>query len=164
MNFNRILLRSYHEKDIIEVLEWRNDISTRMWLRSRETISPIEHREWSLKRINNVKKFGPLFVFEIDTVLLGMTRLDLLNHSSYEVSILVNPTFRGIGVGKKLLELTCIQAFKIASVKSLVAYIHCLNIKSIRIFERSGFKKIDSEAEFHKYILLKTDQQQTTFM
>lgn len=148
-NFN---LRNYSYEDITELYIWRNNINTRKWLKNTEFIQFEEHMRWSLNRINKFEELGPLFMFERNTQLVGMTRLDKLNDSEYEVSIIVNPEFRNQGIGQGILKKTCTHIESNSKPCLFVAYIHNSNLGSIKIFNNSGFRRMKGNSGFVQFI------------
>lgn len=145
-------LRKYSYDDITELYIWRNDVSTRKWSKNTKFIEFEEHNRWSLNRINKFEELGPLFMFEKNTQLVGMTRLDKINDYEYEVSIIVNPELRNQGIGQDILKKTCAHMEGTSKPCLFVAYIHNSNLGSIKIFKNCGFKRVKGNSRFGCFI------------
>jgi UDP-2,4-diacetamido-2,4,6-trideoxy-beta-L-altropyranose hydrolase len=117
-------------KDSARLLAWRNDAVTRENSIQTNLVSREEHDNW-LSRVL-CRPDCKLSIVESSGIPVGTVRLDL---SSKELSWTVAPEYRGIGLGKSLVE----QAIMIYG-PNITAKIKKQNVASIRIVEALGFK------------------------
>ena len=99
--------------------------------------------EW-LKKHDN-KKY-PVYVAEIDNTVIGFVYTDsyrpgrLALEQTAEISYYVDFKYRGMGIGKKLIEFMESQC-KNLGIKTLFAIIIDNNEASIKLIEKCGYKK-----------------------
>ena len=87
----------------------------------------------------------------------GMTRLDFNKATQeLEISILVAPAFRSMGLGKKLLDSTIGFATENLDVSRIIARINKANLPSLKMFSKYGFTKFHSD-DFYDYLELSID-------
>jgi len=119
----------------------------RKFFKSSRTPNDNEHQVW-FHAIYNSKE-SLIFLIEHHRKNVGMIRVDNINSSSPEISIIISPAYSGKGFGTSSLK----KIIKTFSAQPLKATIHCQNTASIRTFEKVGFKKIDDKKEFFEYYL-----------
>ena len=130
------------------ILDWRNNPEVYIWTRTNRFISLREHMNWFNLRENNLVS-EPIFCYFLDESLVGMSRLDLVNHEVYEISIIVSPDHRGKGFGTVILCDTCEYFVLHMSPRSrLIAWVHSQNKVSLGLFEARGFKILHQENQF----------------
>ena len=125
-----MILRSATPDDALDVLAWRNDSVTRAMSRNPAEIGREEHLAWFARALANPAM--TLMIGEADGAKVGMVRFDRGDET--EVSINVNPAFRGRGHGLALLQAALAQASG-----RVVAEVREDNEASRRLFERAGF-------------------------
>jgi RimJ/RimL family protein N-acetyltransferase len=135
--------------DAATLLTWRNQSSAREFSMDSEIIPMDEHLMWLSDRLGRTQ-LEPFLLFAKDGHLIGMCRLDAISGSDYknEISILVDSSQHGKGIGTRILKITCEFFFDLQPQKSIVANVHRFNFVSQKLFERAGFKLITSEDEF----------------
>ena len=131
------------------VLKWRNDDSVRRYSRDQALIPTDVHELWFAARIHKIRT-EPMLIFSSDGVEIGFTRLDLidLNAGVVEVSIVVSPGVRSKGFGSLMLKETIKVARGIPGVGEINATVSINNLASLNLFMGSGFKVLDTDAEF----------------
>jgi len=132
--------REVSVSDADDLLFWRNDPSIMKFQRNRFPIDRETHLNWLLERIEMVPAL-PFIIYEsVFSDKVGAVRLDLRVDNEIELSIIVNPEFRGRGYGKQILLdfLTDLPAMNIS--QGIVAYIHFSNQHSLRLFQDVGFR------------------------
>ena len=93
-----------------------------------------------------------MFFFRYGFRRCGMTRLDFNeNTKELEISILVAPAFRSMGLGGKLLDSTICFAFENLDASKVIARINRTNSPSLKMFSRFGFTKFDSD-DFYDHL------------
>jgi UDP-2,4-diacetamido-2,4,6-trideoxy-beta-L-altropyranose hydrolase len=141
-----MILRGATAADALDVLAWRNDPLTRAMSRSHQEIGEAAHRAWFAKMLADPKV--SLLIGEAGAEKLGMVRFDHLEPT--EVSINVNPAWRGRGHGYALLSQALAQV-----AGDVVAEVQDDNLVSRRLFERAGFA-LQSQADgLRSYILVR---------
>jgi GNAT superfamily N-acetyltransferase len=141
----KITQRTATLNDAAILLNWRNDKSTRKFSRQSEKINPDEHIEWLIARLKRVRA-EPFYLFDSEFGAIGMCRLDAISGSAskYEISILVEPSQHGKGIGTRILSLTCESFFELYPNYAIVAYIDGENYVSQKLFLSAGFKLMPS--------------------
>ncbi len=131
-------LREAREDDCKTIYEWRIDpISQEMFINNRY-ISFSDHYEWFHNSLKNNSRC--LYIGEIERERIGISRFDFLSKTNeVEVSINLNPKFRGKGFAKDFL-LSAIDLFEIEKECVMYARIKVENIPSKKLFENAGFK------------------------
>ena len=135
-----VRLRPLTEEDGDAVLDWQNHPHTRQYFRNPNKISPVEHKKWLKARLADPGCFLNLVLH--DGKPAGLVRLDPatpFDGRNYEVSILIDPARRGLGIGKMALQL----ATGMIHDARYLADIHAENGVSITLFESVGFSKSD---------------------
>ena len=131
-------IRYIENKDSNDIYKWRNDISTREMSFNKEIISLDEHIKWFRNSINNSNI--KIFIGEIKDSKLGICRFDFNQKLDItEVSINMNPEYRGKGYGKYLLKES-IQLYINKKSCVLKAQIKVNNTISKKLFLSVGFK------------------------
>lgn len=121
---------------------WRNDPATRRASLNPDEIAPAEHAAWYADVVDHPAR--RLYIGEIDeggaVASIGMVRFDLHDDGHAEVSINLDPRFRGRRLSRPLLE-SAIAAFEVERGRRerLVALIRTDNPASSRIFQAAGF-------------------------
>ncbi len=125
-------------KDLKDIWLWRNNPLTIKQSKEGSKITLQEHTKWYKECIINDSNY--IFISEDSKKnKLGMTRFDIdKKKSSAIVSINLNPMFRGLGLGKDILQFG-INAFRKSHKISLIAIIKKNNLASIKCFERCDF-------------------------
>ena len=130
-------IREADESDCIFIFNWRNDFDTKKMSFNNSKISYNEHCAWFKDSLNNPLKL--IYIGEKEDNRIGVCRFDLdKNNLIAEVSININPIFRGKGFGKDLL-ISSINKFEKENKFLLVAFIKKENLASQTLFEYVGF-------------------------
>ncbi len=138
-----MIIRKAVAQDADDILAWRNDPATRAMSRTRQAIDPTAHAAWFGKVIDDARR--TLLIGEQDGRKIGMVRLD--HAATTEVSINLNPAFRGQGLAYPLLSLALEHADGM-----LEAEVHEENLASLKLFERAGFRQTHSQDGWRRYI------------
>ncbi|MEX0501982.1 GNAT family N-acetyltransferase [Alphaproteobacteria bacterium LSUCC0719] len=139
--------------DKSDILTWRNDvISVEMAFVSRK-ISQVEHDLWFKDVMED--KSRTIMMGEIEAGKVGICRFDISpTGNCAEVSININPEFRGKGLGKKLLE-TAVHTFLDQTNLDLFATVKPENKVSQKLFLGSGFDVFESNERVISFRKLK---------
>ena len=138
--------------DRSDILSWRNDELTRKMSRNHSVIGENEHNEWLKKALIDPKKI--FFLGVVKGSKVGLVRFDNIGDAKWEMNILVNPSFRGKGIGTKLLGLSISEIKRIENPSTLVASIKRGNVSSLRIFDSNKFSQVGIDVDFIQLALL----------
>ena len=134
-----ITIRRAKLSDRDQLLEWRNDLDTRIACRDQGLVSQQRHHEWFGKVLEDPSR--QLMMVEFENQPAGMLRLDL-GHQN-ELSWTVSPDFRGRGIGSAMVKLLT------GSVDcEVVAHVREENLASIRIAQTAGLIELAREDGF----------------
>ena len=93
-----IKIRNAINKDIKDIFLWRNDKNTRKNSFNKNFIEFEEHKKWYLESLRDKKKI--IYIGLNKEKKIGMTRFDYIQNNTFEVSINLNPKFRGVDLEK----------------------------------------------------------------
>lgn len=134
---DELVLRPLNEKDIELLFKWRNDPETISNSLSLNGVDLDEHLRWFKIGLEDGDK--KILIGEYQERPVGMVRLDWLEDGGAEVSINLDPSMRGLGFGKQLLQQALLQFPKVR----MFATIRGENIASLMIFLSSGFRLME---------------------
>jgi RimJ/RimL family protein N-acetyltransferase len=148
--------------DAEDLLSWRNDSSTLNFQRNNSYIDQKAHLEWLVNRLEKSPTL-PFTIYENEFLeKIGVIRIDSKEGARVEISILINPRFRGRGYGKLMLIDFLSKLSSVYSFLELIAWIHFSNAPSLSLFKSVGFKvsgeKKDDFLEFRYTINQKQDE------
>ena len=87
--------------DSQDIWKLRNDKKTREMSENTKLVSWEAHQEWFKEKLSNSKSI--IYIGEtFDSHILGMVRFDIVR-TFYEISINLNPKYRGLNLSHKLL-------------------------------------------------------------
>ena len=140
-------------EDSQDIWKWRNDPHTREMSANTKKISWEDHSKW----YKNILASGSSLIFigtdDMPPHAIGMVRFDIdPNGSNAEVSINLNPSWRGKNISKTLLKLA-IEKFRCLQKTTITATIKKINLASVRCFEDCGFKLNDENETYFLYRL-----------
>ena len=152
---NHFNIRLAQKKDLHNTFRLSNEPSVRAYSINKDPILYENHREW----FNNVLKSPDnyrLFIVELSDYFAGQIRFDLDKEEAV-LSISVDESLRGLGLGQKILNEAATALKKASPAISLInAFVQTTNFASKKIFENCGYKLVnegDSDQELMKYIL-----------
>ena len=146
----KITLRKAKISDSKTIWKWRNDPLTRSMFINKDFIEYKDHLKWFKSKLKNKNSF--IFIGQAFGKNVGMVRIDVSKNIG-EISININPRFRGISLSETLLT-DSIQAFRKKKPNcELVADIDKKNTASIKIFSSIGFVRQNSIKNIYRYRL-----------
>lgn len=138
-----IYLRDAKKDDCRFIWEIANDSVVREVSFSSDKIPWEEHQKW----FNNKLQSSNCIFFIIESssgASLGQIRFELTNED-WVISLSIAKSFRGQGLGSKIIRMGSRLFFKHKSqIDTINAYIKNDNGASIRVFEKSGYRDIGS--------------------
>jgi L-amino acid N-acyltransferase YncA len=119
--------------------ELRNDPVARAAFLSSEAVTVEAHLTWLSARLRDPAVL--LFIAEAGTGPVGQVRLDFdAAAGGAEVSVTVAPSMRGRGIGRRMVELACVEATAHGATR-VVAHVRPENVASRRTFAAAGFRE-----------------------
>jgi len=150
----KIDIRAADKSDCKDIYAWKSDIVSRTMSFNSNIPTYEEHFQWFNSSLNN--KNRKLYIGEIGTTKIGVCRFDYDSKIEVvEVSINMNPKFRGRGYGKLLLA-SSISTFQKVHKSEFLAKIKPENLASLKIFKSLGFQEISIKEGM--IVLVKYDQ------
>jgi RimJ/RimL family protein N-acetyltransferase len=147
-----ISIRRATANDSADLLAWRNDERTRLASVSQEPVSAEDHEGWlsrSLASRDRVLYIGTLPNASGADQSVGMCRFDLADGGTAEVSINLNPSFRGRGLAAQLLARAIESLEESGEAPTrLTATIRSENAASTRIFIGCGFTEVRRDDDY----------------
>jgi len=136
-----LTLRQAVESDSESLLEWRNDPTTKAFSLSSHEVTREQHVAWFNKALRDDNCL--LIIGEVLGDPIGMVRINILDDSGFgQVSINLNPDFRGRGISKQLLGASLLFGTRVLdNISKYCADIHVENVASQKIFSSVGFVK-----------------------
>jgi len=128
-----VWLRPAVPADVETTYAWQAQPETRRFSRNRAIPTRAEHEKWFSNRLLNSASI--LSIIVLDGMDVGTLRLDRLDGTSYEVSIVISSRYYGQGVGFCALEL----ARRLVPEACLKAEIMPGNERSEALFTRAGY-------------------------
>jgi len=140
-------------RDAEDLFRWRNELETRMASQNYEEVVWDQHLSWLSAVLEDPQRF--LYVGSrvgADQSTIGMCRFDVEGEGA-EVSINLNPDFRGHGLAQSILQESIIRfAQDRGEALRLTATIRPSNTASVRIFTEIGFRLASEDASFGYYV------------
>ncbi|RPI77438.1 MAG: UDP-2,4-diacetamido-2,4,6-trideoxy-beta-L-altropyranose hydrolase, partial [Desulfobacteraceae bacterium] len=134
-------LRLAQETDCQLFLRWANEPYVRAMSFYSELISEQTHSEWFRAKLGN--RNSRLWVAEnADGIPVGQIRFDKKDRNAV-VSLSLDPEFRGLGLGARLIRLGCRDMSRDPGISAFMALIKEENISSYQAFTKAGFKIAD---------------------
>jgi L-amino acid N-acyltransferase YncA len=140
------------EADREILLQWRNDGETRRASLTTDEVTPEQHNLWFERMLADPHRV--IYLGEVPGELepIGMVRFD--EHSDgVEVSINLNPAFRGARLSRPLLAES-IDAYTAVAGENqrFLASIRAENLASVRLFSSLGFTTTEDASDVRRYV------------
>ena len=136
--------------DADDLLSWRNESASRAASQHVGEVGRKAHLAWLSGILSSADR--ALYIGTDSGGSVGMCRFDVEGESA-EVSINLNPAFRGLGLAQSIL-VQSIDRFtqERGDVRTLTATIRPSNTASDRIFTESGFRLASQDGSFGYYV------------
>jgi len=148
-------IRSVEKRDCLDLWKWRNDYKTIVNSISKTVVSYPSHYKW----FNSIIKKTDAEIFiafdEKEKTKIGMIRFQKKDRKAIEVSINMNPVFRGKGLGRRFLSASISNLLKRAPGFVINARVVINNYRSKRLFESCGFAVTSTKDRIVYYTLKK---------
>ncbi|MDP3789218.1 MAG: GNAT family N-acetyltransferase [Candidatus Omnitrophota bacterium] len=148
-----IKMRRADKSDCIDLFKWRNDPETRKNSVNGTDEVPLEdHIKWFKSKLKDPKT--RLYIGISGKNKVGLMRFDI-GGDIIKVGTNVNPAFRGMGVGSRIMDLTTGRIYR-EFKKLIVAEIRNDNIASIKMCAKNGYA-IERKAKGITYMYFNGD-------
>ncbi|WP_236689409.1 GNAT family N-acetyltransferase [Dysgonomonas macrotermitis] len=140
-------MRALEPEDLSILYKWEND--TRLWIHGN-TLTPYSKlalREYIAETqrtdIFQAKQLRLMIELKQDNIVIGTVDIyDFdFHHSKAGIGILIDNEYRQHNYATEALELVREYVFGFLRINQLYAYIAANNDKSLRLFEKSGYKQ-----------------------
>ncbi len=152
---NYLTVRPALPSDSSQLLKWRNHELVRRFSKNSSLISEQDHESWIKSKLAPENSTNRIYIFQADDTAAGVTRIELIDESRGELSIIVEPSFFSRGYGSFMLQRTIEIGFGEVNLIELTAIICDSNFASIAIFTKCGFIKLKGADGFSTYSLSK---------
>lgn len=144
-------LRLGETRDSDDLFVWRNDPQTRVMSLSSTQVAKSDHQTWFHRKL--VDENCHILIAEEDDDKIGVVRFDIAPElDQAEVSINLNPDFRGKKLSQILLEKG-VKLFREQCDVKIYATVRESNLASRKIFEANGFTLVSNGEGILRYIL-----------
>lgn len=120
------------------LLEWANDPATRRNALVPGQIDPVTHSQWFERRLKNSADCRIYIAETADGTPVGQVRFERFE-GAWEVHYALSPDFRGLGLGRRLLEQALAAFTGEVGDAPIIGRVKDDNHASLRIFESLGF-------------------------
>lgn len=135
---NGLTLKRADKDDVDIIFKWQSNAEIRKFSRNNKPIEYQEHCHWFSNAISSSNR--TIYLIHYESRISGMLRLDDIDDTSCEVSILIDPQEQGKGIALKALNtLTHLGIHRV-----IHAYVHEDNVSSHKLFTKSNFSKISA--------------------
>lgn len=148
MSREDLSLRRAEQEDGAILLEWRNDPLVRRNSLNTKEVTAKEHQSWLCAKLAsaNVR----LYIVCAGDKPAGQVRLD--RSGSYaEISYGLAAEYRGLGLGRKVLELLEEEALLMGGIAELYALVRAENKASAKCFEALDYMKLEERGGIITY-------------
>lgn len=145
-------LRTATKADMDLLFEWANDPQVRKKSFSTQKISYEEHKKWFEDLLKDKKR--KQYIYMVDGKAIGQARVGL-DKGTAEISYSICAAKRGLGFGRSLLRMVCLQAKQdFPEILKFIGEVKPENEVSQKAFLSAGFqaKKYTYEALAEKIV------------
>jgi RimJ/RimL family protein N-acetyltransferase len=121
------------------LLGWANDPITRANSFDPRPIERDEHLGWLRRTLDDPEK--RIYVGLVGSAPYGVVRFEPRDADLAEVSITLDPSFRGRGLAAPLLEVGRARYLAERGPRRVLAQVKSANEASLRAFERAGYRE-----------------------
>jgi len=137
----RLSLRPVDKKDTELLWRWANDPAVRANAYQTDPIPMDDHLRWVSNKLDSSDSL--LLILELDGCPVGQVRYDRTDCETAEIDFSIDRQFRGLGLGRRMIELSTEEAARQLEVSKLHAQVKEGNEPSCRVFQRAGFQRLE---------------------
>jgi RimJ/RimL family protein N-acetyltransferase len=142
-NHPRVSVRPANLDDVDRVFQWRNDPIIAGLGESRRNVTWEEHAAWFAETMQTKRRL--LLVIQVDDVPIGAVRFDDTDEDVSVVSIYLLDRYTGYGIGSTAFAQALEYLVARKPIQRIDARIVNSNQRSLRFFERLGFRPCRGE-------------------
>ncbi len=143
-----LIARPALPEDVETYFRWVNDTEVRKNALQSEPITWKIHQGWFTDRL--AEPTSLLLLFSVLNQPCGQVRFDSGGHSAF-IDISLDQEFRGRGFGSRMLYLAEEQLrLRKPGITQVIAWVKINNTASVRLFEKSGYKKTNNFIQQNK--------------
>lgn len=144
----QIITACENDSDIL--FRWRNDPVTRAYSLNTSLTDYADHTAWFKKKLQD--PLSIIYIGYLEGEKIGVCRFDCdLQFSRAQISITLDPIFRGNQLSKPFLAASILEFQKIRVIP-LIARVKVINTVSNKCFVGSGFNLIKVECGVAEYL------------
>ena len=138
------------ENDSDVLFRWRNDPSTRAYSINTAVTEYADHIAWLKEKLKD--PLSIIYIGYLEGEKIGVCRFDCDEQlSRAQISITLDPIFRGNHLSKPFLEASILEFQKMRAIP-LIARVKVVNKVSNKCFTASGFNLIKVESGIAEYL------------
>lgn len=144
---SELWLRDVSKDDCELIWRWANDPEARGVSFSQDYISYDEHKKWFYQKLRDPECYFWIAVDQKDNPI-GQVRFDVTQNGSVDsvdISISLAKEYRGRCYGSILIDIAVKELFRKTTKKEVHAFIKPENVRSHKVFEKAGFKRLGLE-------------------
>ena len=148
-----MLIRNPTLFDSNDILDWRNDKKSRLMFFDSSVVKKKDQETWFAKAV--IDKNVKMFIGIVKKNKIGICRFNIKENNKFaEVSINMNPFFRGKGLAKNFLKLSILK-FRENNNINLIAKVKIKNTLSQNFFRAVGFYQFSLTPSLITFLLSK---------
>lgn len=155
--YGQFRLRPLERRDLEERVRWISDPSTRRYMSIVGTVTRDSTEKWFDNHMNNSAKHDMAVVETTTDQVVAMVGMDDAAPRRGYTYIMVNPDFRGRGIGEVAQRLLYEWAFTHRGYAEVLSSVHKENKASVRIHMKLGAAVHEETDE--RYLLRQTEEQ-----
>ena len=155
MTMHKITIRRASLDDMRETWILWNNFQTRRMMKRKDYVDWDSHKKWFRHVLFDKNVIIVIGLLDLSHKL-GAIRFNrhIVEQHKWEVSINLNPVFRGNGLGSIFLQIACKEMFKDKKESFLYAIVgEDTNRPSMRTFEKAGFVKLSNSEHSNYYAM-----------
>jgi len=150
-----VLLRSPIPSDSNVLFAWRTDPEVNHFSKRNSSFLKSEHEDWFRARCSRIQR-EPFWIAISENRPIGFIRFDLKpGGDSLQLSYLVDSSFRGLGLGAKIIKLALDTGTMNECSFPISAICHSQNLASMKTLKRLNFEEVGASGDFMKFILVR---------
>ena len=150
-----VVLRAWREADVPAMQILRNDIELQDALMSEARPNSAERtRQWLSERSCRDDMLFFVVADRTDDSPLGFVQVAEINrrNGTGVLGICFLPMAQGQGFGMSVVGLLENYLFRVLGLRKLLLYVLAGNVRAIRLYEKSGFRRVGTLSRHHKTI------------